>query len=483
MQRATIQRIIGLLLMLFSISTLPPMLVSWLYDDGAIVPFVAAFLIILGTGLLIWLPVRNQRKELRLRDGFVVVVAFWSVLSLFGALPFMLAEHPHLSFTDAVFESVSGFTTTGATVIAAGLDTLPSSIIYHRAQLQWLGGMGIIVLAVAVLPMLGVGGMQLFRAETPGPMKEDKLTPRITETAKGLWYVYLTITVACAMAFWLGGMTAFDAITHSFTTVSLGGYSGHDASFAHFNSALLEWIAIIFMLICGLNFALHFLAWRTLRLSHYRDSEVATFLVVMLGVSLVGGVYLYITSSYTDPWDAWRNATFHVVSVGTTTGFITTGFAQWPGFLPVLVLMVSFVGGCAGSTGGGLKVIRFLLLLKQGLREVKRLVHPNAQIPVKVNNKVIPEQVAQAVWGFFSLYVASFLIIMLVLLATGMDQVSAWSSVATCLNNTGPGLGAVTMHFADVGTVAKWALSFAMLLGRLELFPLLVLLTPAFWRN
>ncbi|MEW5757802.1 MAG: TrkH family potassium uptake protein [Pseudomonadota bacterium] len=483
MQFVAIQHILGLLIAVFSLSMLPPLMVSWLYADGTAQTFIMSFLITLGTGLLFWLPVRKVRRELRLRDGFVIVAAFWTVLSLYGALPFMLAERPHLSFTDAVFESVSGFTTTGATIIASGLDTLPRSIIYHRAQLQWLGGMGIIVLAVAVLPMLGVGGMQLFRAETPGPMKDDKLTPRITETAKSLWYVYLGITVACAIAYFMAGMSAFDALTHSYTTVSLGGFSGHDASFAYFDSPVLECIAIFFMVLCGFNFALHFLAWRSLSLRPYQDSELYTFLVVIGSVSLICAVYLYIIGTYGEPLTALRNATFQVVSVATTTGFLTEGFAHWPAFLPVLVLMVSFVGGCAGSTGGGLKVIRFVLLVKQGLREIKLLVHPNAQIPVMVNKRVIPPRVSQAVWGFFSLYVGSFLILMMVLLATGMDQVSAWSAVATCMNNAGPALGTVTMHFADVTPVAKWALSFAMLIGRLELFPLLVLLTPAFWRR
>ncbi|OGT19078.1 MAG: potassium transporter [Gammaproteobacteria bacterium RBG_16_57_12] len=483
MQRTSIQRIIGILLMIFSLTMLPPVLVSLIYDDGALIAFLTAFAVIYLTGLVIWLPVRGERRELRLRDGFVIVAAFWSVLSLSGALPFMIAEHPHLHFTDAVFESVSGFTTTGATIIASGLDTLPHSIIYHRAQLQWLGGMGIIVLAVAILPMLGVGGMQLFRAETPGPMKDNKLTPRVTETAKALWYVYLAITLACAAAYGAAGMNAFDAITHSYSTVAIGGFSSHDASIGYFNSITIELIAVFFMLLSGMNFALHFLAWRHRSLRPYRDSELYLFLTVMLGGVLIVAVYLYAGNVYAEPLTALRNAMFHVVSVGTTTGFVTTGFAQWPGFLPVLILMISFIGGCAGSTGGGLKVIRFMLLIRQGLREIRRMVHPNAQMPVKVNRKVVPELVVQAVWGFFSLYVGSFLLIFLVLLGTGMDQVSAWSAVASCMNNTGPGLGAVTMHYADASVTAKWALSFAMLLGRLELFPILVLMAPAFWRN
>ncbi len=484
MQLAAIQRILGLLLMLFSITMLPPVLVSLFYSDGFYISFLFGFALTLGTGLLIWLPVRNNRRDLRLRDGFMVVVMFWVVLGSFGSLPFMIGAEPNLSLPDAMFESFSGLTTTGATVIT-GLDTLPKSLLYYRQQLQWLGGMGIIVLAVAILPMLGIGGMQLYRAETPGPMKENKLTPRITETAKALWYIYLGLTVACALAYWAAGMTPFDAIGHSFSTVAIGGFSTHDASMGYFiDQPLIEMIAIVFMLLAGTNFALHFIALRRLSAAPYRhDAEFRTYLTILATVAGITVLYLHMTATFSDLGSAALHGVFQVVSIGTTTGFTTSDYASWPSFLPVMLLFVSFIGGCAGSTGGGMKVIRFLLLFKQGTREIVRLVHPNAVIPIKVGGKPMPERVIEAVWGFFATYVAIFAILLLVLMMTGLDQITAFSAVAATMNNLGPGLGEVALNYASISDVAKWVLIFAMLLGRLEIFTLLVLLTPAFWRN
>lgn len=483
MHLIVIQRVLGILLMLFSTTMLPPLVVSLIYNDGVLYPFLFGFGLALCFGLLLWLPVKSSRVDLRLRDGFVIVVMFWSVLSFFGALPFVLSDQPEMSFTDAIFESVSGLTTTGATVLT-GLDDLPESILFYRQQLQWLGGMGIIVLAVAVLPMLGVGGMQLYRAETPGPMKDTKLLPRVTETAKALWFVYLGLTAVCGIAYWAAGMSAFDAISHSFSTVAIGGFSTHDASIGYFNSPLVEMIAVVFMLISGINFSLHFIAWRSLSLKHYiNDPEVKTYLMVLAAVTVIATAYLYMSGVFSDFSTAFFRGIFHVVSIGTTTGFATTDYYLWPGFLPVLLIFVSFIGGCAGSTGGGMKVIRFLLLFKQGLREITRLIHPNAQIQVKVGSKPLSETVIKAVWGFFSLYVASFSVMMLSLMALGVDQVTAFSAVAACINNLGPGLGEVAAHYGDLGSVEKWILCFAMLLGRLEIFTLLVLLTPAFWRK
>ncbi len=483
MQRSAIQRILGLLLMLFSVAMLPPIGISLLYGDGATAPFLFGFVLTLGVGFVIWLPVKSTRHELRLRDGFFVVVMFWTVLGMVGALPFMLSEQPHMSFTDAVFESLSGLTTTGATVITH-IDDLPHAILFYRQQLQWLGGMGIIVLAVAILPMLGIGGMQLYRAETPGPMKDNKLTPRITETAKALWYIYLGLTVACATAYWFAGMDVFDAVAHSFSTVAIGGFSTHDASMGYFGSPLIEVIAVVFMLMAGLNFALHFLAWRSLNLMPYlRDPEARTYLVVLSIVAAVTVLYLYWTATYNSFGNALHNGIFQAVSIGTTTGFTTAEYHFWPGFLPILLLLVSFIGGCAGSTGGGMKVIRILLLMKQGGREILRLIHPSAQIPVRIGRKVMNDRVVEAVWGFFSLYVACFCLMSVMLAATGLDFVTAFSAVAACMNNLGPGLGEVGFNYASINDVAKWVLCFAMLLGRLEIFTLLVLVTPSFWRS
>jgi trk system potassium uptake protein TrkH len=483
MSAAIIQRILGLLLLVSSVTMLPPLLIALWLGENSREDFGITLLVLLLFGLLIWYPVRNFRQELRVRDGFVVVALFWVVLALAGSLPFLFAEQPQMGFTDAMFEATSGLTTTGATVLT-GIDRLPRSILFYRQELQWLGGMGIIVLAVAVLPMLGIGGMQLYRAETPGPMKDNKLTPRITETAKALWYIYMGLTVCCAVAYWFAGMDLFDAITHSFSTVAIGGFSTHDLSIGYFNSPAIELVAVVFMLLAGVNFSLHFLAWRSVSvLAYFRDSEFRTYITVLGLTAVITVTYLHLNGTFPNIGDALHHGIFQVVSIGTTTGFTTAAYFHWPGFLPVMLLFTSFIGGCAGSTGGGMKVIRFLLLFKQGIREITRLVHPSAQIPVKIGNKAMPERVVESVWGFFATYVGCFTLMMLVLLATGLDQVTAFSAVAACLNNLGPGLGEVGYHYGDINETAKWVLSMAMILGRLEIFTLLVLLSPAFWRR
>lgn len=483
MSSIAVLRILGLLLALFSLTLLPPMALSLLFDDGAAPAFASAFALTLGVGVLCWLPVRHVRRELRLRDGFVIVVMFWTVLSATGSLPFLLAENPRLSVTDAMFESFSGLTTTGATVITR-IDELPRSILYYRQQLQWLGGMGIIVLAVAVLPMLGIGGMQLYRAETPGPIKDNKLTPRIAETAKSLWYIYLGLTVACALAYWVAGMSLFDAVGHAYATVAIGGFSTHDASIGHFNSALIDMIAVVFMFLAAANFALHFIAFRHRSvMGYWRDAEFRFYVLLLSVVIAVTVLGLYLTETYERWQDALVHGLFQAVSIGTTAGFTTAEFYNWPGFIAILLLFSSFVGGCAGSTGGGIKVMRFLLLVKQGMREITRLVHPNATIPVRIGDRTVDSRVVEAVWGFFALYVASFAAMYLALAATGLDLMTAFSAVAACINNLGPGLSDVGAHYADMHDLGKWILCFAMLLGRLEIFTLLVLLTPAFWRR
>ncbi len=482
MRRPAIQRILGLLLMVFSLTMLAPYGVSRWYADGAGEAFLTAFGLILGSGILLWLPVCRVRRELKLRDGFIVVLLFWVGLSLSGAVPLMLAEHPHMRLADAVFESISGLTTTGATVLT-GIDELPRSILFYRQFLQWLGGMGIIVLAVAILPLLGIGGMQLYRAETPGPMKDHKLTPRIAETAKALWYIYLALTILCAGAYWLAGMTPFDAIGHSFSTVGIGGFSTHDASLGYFDSPLIEAIAVVFMTIAGINFALHYAAWHTLTIRAYRgEEELKVYLILLCGLAIISTLYLYFSGTFSGFLNAARFGIFQAVSISTTTGFTTAGYHVWPSFLPVLLLFASFIGGCAGSTGGGLKVIRILLLFKQGMREILRLIHPNAEIPIRVGGAALPDRVVDAVWGFFATYVAIFSFLLLALMATGLDQVTAFSAVAASMNNLGPGLGDVGANYGMISDTAKWLLSLGMLLGRLEIFTLLVILSPSFWR-
>ncbi len=483
MHPAIILRLIGQLLMLFSITLLPPVVIDIFYGEDAGQAFFYSYLTLLAIGFVLWLPVRGKRAELRLRDGFVVVVMFWTVLGIAGSLPFLFYEPLTVTVSDAVFESVSGLTTTGATVFI-GIDELPHSIRFYRQELQWLGGMGIIVLAVAVMPMLGIGGMQLYRAEAPGPVKDSKLTPRIAETAKALWYIYLGLTIACALCYWFAGMDLFDAVCHSFSTVAIGGFSTHDTSIGYFNSAAIEMVAIVFMFLGGINFALHFTGMRAFNIMHYlKDAELRMYAGVLLVVSVSSITYLYLHHDVPEPLTAIRQGLFHAVSIGTTAGFATTDFSAWPTFVPVMLLFASFVGGCAGSTGGGMKAIRVLLLIKQGQREMMRLIHPSAQVVVKLGRQPVNNAVIDAVWGFFAAYVACFVIMMLLLMLDGHDQITAFSAVAATINNLGPGLGEVSANYAGIDNFSKWLLCFSMLLGRLEIFTLLVMFMPAFWRK
>ena len=482
MHFSIIFKILGLLLMLFSLTLFPPLLISILFKDQNHAAFSIAFVITFITGLAAWYPTHNDRDDLRTRDGFLVTALFWSVLGLFGSLPFIFSNQLELSFTDAVFESLSGLTTTGATVIT-GLDDLPRSILYYRQQLQWLGGIGIIVIAVAILPMLGIGGMQLYRAEAPGPVKDNKLTPRITETAKALFLIYVSLTVSCTLAYWWAGMSFFDAICHAYSTVAIGGFSTHDASIGYFDSELIMWICTFFMAVSGINFALHFFSLSSRSIKHYfLDPEFQLYATAIAFGSLITVAMLYGFGVYGFK-DSISHGVFELVSMLTTTGFTTADFSSWPNLLPFMLLYFAFMGGCAGSTAGGFKVIRVLLIIKQGLREIHRLIHPNAVILVKVGNTVVPDRVIDAVWGFFSVYVFAFLIMFLILLGTGMDVITAFFAVGACINNLGPGLGEVAAHYGNINDPSKWVLCFAMLLGRLEVFTLLVLLSPTFWRR
>ncbi|MBX2835704.1 MAG: TrkH family potassium uptake protein [Gammaproteobacteria bacterium] len=492
MQVKVAQRVLGILLSLFSMTMLPPIVVGMIYKDGAIVPFVAALVATLVTGLLLFWPVRNDRSSPRLRDGFVIVVMFWCVLGIFGGLPFYFYKPLGLTVIASIFESMSGLTTTGATLIV-GLDELPHSILFYRQQTQWLGGMGIIVLAIAVLPMLQIGGLNLYKAETPG-LSKDKLTPRIASTAKALWYIYMGLTISCALAYMAAGMNTFDAIAHSFSTVAIGGFSTHDASIGYFNSSAVEMVAVVFMLISGVNFGLHFMVFRNVNFKrslslksfsfrHYqKDEELRAYAILLCLLTLLTCGYLYFTSTSTFK-DSLIDGLFHVVSIGTTTGFTSAEYFNWPGFLPVLLLFASFVGGCSGSTGGGMKVIRVLLLFKQGQRELRRLLHPNAMYLVKVGERPISKRLIDLVWGFFATYLLLLAIMLLLLMAAGLNQETAFSAVVACLNNLGPGLGDVAANYSTLSDFSLVVLSFAMLFGRLEIFTLLILFTPAFWRK
>ena len=483
MKNATVQKIVGFLIAGASLMMIPPALVSWLYDDGTVSIFFVSAVILLITGMAIFLPVRHIHQELRLRDGFLIVAASWLALALVGALPFLLLQQPEISYVDAVFESMSGLTTTGATILT-NLDELPRGVLYYRQQLQWLGGLGIVVLAVAILPMLRIGGMQLYRAETPGPMKDSKLTPRITETAKALWLIYLGITVLCVLAYWLGGMSLFDAVGHAFSTVAIGGMSTHDAGFAWFDSPTLEVLATIFMVVAGINFAIHFTSWKHASAQPYlHDPELKVYASLLLGFAIMVTIALYLNGTYSTIAESARYASFQVVSVMTTTGFTTADFSIWPGFIPIMLICIAFIGGCAGSTCGGMKVIRVMLLYRQAIREILRLIHPHAVIPVKIGGRKTSATVMDAVWGFFFLYVASFVMITIALNGVGVDPVTAYAAAAACITNLGPGLGDVSANYASLNSTAKVILSFAMLMGRLEIFTLLGLFTPAFWRD
>lgn len=483
MQFKNIIRILGLLVALLSVTMLPPAFVSMIYRDGGGVAFLMSFVICLVAGLLAWYPNRNEKGDLRAREGFLIVVLFWTVLASFSAFPLLLLERPSLTVADAFFESFSGLTTTGATILTH-IEGLPHAMLWYRQQLQWLGGMGIIVLAVAVLPMLGIGGMQLYRAETPGPVKDSKMTPRIADTAKHLWYIYLSLTVACSISYWAAGMSVFDAISHAFSTIAIGGFSTHDLSMGYFDSPLINFVCVFFLLIAGVNFALHFtvLHSKSLR-AYFYDPEFKVFIAIQLVLTLICFSVLMSVGVYQNGFDALDQALFQAVSISTTAGFATTSFADWPTLLPILLIFSSFIGGCAGSTGGGMKVVRVVLLYLQGLRELNKLVHPKAIFTIKLGHKALPNRVVEAIWGFFSAYAAVFVICMLALLAAGVDDITAFTAVAACLNNLGPGLGDVAANFSSLSDFSKWVLISAMLFGRLEIFTLLVLFTPAFWRS
>jgi trk system potassium uptake protein len=477
-----IQRILGALVGISSILMLPPLAFALYHRDGAEQAFLSSFGLMVVAGFVMWWPARRARYELRIRDGFLVTAVCWILIGFIGALPFWLGP-PHLDLPRAVFESVSGITTTGATVMTA-IDALPISVKFYRQMLNFVGGMGIIVLAVAILPMLKVGGMQLMGAEKSGASKDNKLTPRIAETAKTLWFIYLALTASCALAYWMAGMDLFDAVGHSFSTVATAGFSTHDASIGHYDSPLIEAVAVTFMLVGAVNFAMHFHAWRYATSAHYyRDTELKVMLGIAFVVAMLVGVGLWLAEVYADAFTGFRHAVFHTVSHLTTTGYGTASYYAWPAHLAFMMLLVAFVGGCAGSTAGGLKVIRIIVLVKQGMLEMLRLIHPKAQLSLKVGRATVPILVSSAVLAYFTLFIVCLALFTLTIAAFGHDLVSATSAAASCLLNLGPALGLAGPHYNDFSDGALWVLSFAMLLGRLELFTLLVLLTPAFWRS
>ena len=480
---APVYRALGMIIMLFALTMLAPLILSYVVDDGAQAVYDESFALTLLSGAFLWYRYRHCKRELNIRDGFLMVVLVWTVLPAFAAIPLIL--HLGISHTDAYFETVSGLTTTGSTVLS-NLDTLPMSINLWRHELVWIGGMGLIVLAIAILPLLGIGGRQMFKAETPGPMKDAKMTPRIAETAKGLWLVYLSVSVACILGFRLAGMSWFDAVCHAFSTMGLGGFSTHDASFGFFDSPAIEAVAIVFMLIAGMNFGTLFLAvsGRSLR-PYLSDPEAGWFIGVTLLSILVIALYIWKDGIYADMDTALRHTAFNLVSIATTTGYASVDYALWPIFAPLWMLFLSSFATSAGSTGGGIKMMRALLLYKQVYRELLRAMHPNAVYNVRIGGQVAPQPILFAVLAFAFMYMVSVVSLTLIMSFTGLDIISAFTAVVASINNTGPGLGVVgpSTTYEVLEDFQTWICIFAMLLGRLEIFTLLVVLTPAFWRK
>ncbi len=476
--------LVGRMVVLFALLLLVPLAFAVGRHDAAEQAFITATVVTAVAGLLMSAATRRFRRELQPRDGFVLVGMTWLVLPAFGALPLVLAV-PGLSITNAYFEAMSAFTATGATALS-GLDTLPLSVNVWRCFMQWVGGLGIIVLAVAILPLLGVGGSQLFKAEFSGPLKDQKLTPRIADTARVLWGTYFGLSLACFLAYRAGGMSWTDAFLHMCSTVSLGGFSNYDASFGHFQSPLLEMIAVVFMMLAGISLLSYFAVWRARSAAPLlRNPEVVAFYAAIGGAIVLIAGYLLWHDAYAEPWQAVRHTVFHVVSVATTTGYASTDYAAWPLFAPLLMILLGCFATCAGSTGGGIKMIRMLLLLKQARRELVRIVHPSVVNPVTLGSSAVSDRVMQAVIAYMMIYGASLVGLTMLLLFSGLDVVTAFTAVIACVNNIGPGLGDVgpAVNYGGLTDFQTWVCTFAMLLGRLELLSVLVLFTPQFWRR
>lgn len=476
----SVQRVASQLLMAFSFIMLLPIVVNFIYSEDSYQAFLYAFIITFLVGFSGWITSRKHRPKLYIKEAFLMIVVAWILISGFGALPFYLLDFPQMSLIDAVFESTAGLTTTGATIMTH-LDDLPHAVLFYRHLLQWFGGLGIILIAVTITPILGIGGMQLYRTEMLSANMSGNTLPRVRDMARILWLIYLIFTVVCALSYWLAGMSAFDAICHSFSTVSIGGFSTHDASFGYFTDrpAVLA-VAMLFMLLSAMSFSLHFFVWRRRSLSMYWKNPEWKVFVSLIAVMISLTVIITAINGFEDEI---MSSVFYAISMTTTSGFVAGSPSEWPVVVPMLLLFASFVGGCAGSTAGGMKAIRFWMLLKQGGREIGQLIHPNSIVPLKIGNKVLDNKTVQSVWGFFSAYIGSLILVTLALMLTGLDQESAFSAATATINNLGPGLGSVTENYTVVSTSAKWILSFSMLLGRLEIFALVIVLSPMFWRK
>ena len=474
MNLKSIVNLFSILVLFFSLSYIFPIIISLIFDDGATELFIYTLLGVGLIGLVGLLATRKVDNELSQKDGFVIIVLFWVVLCFAGSIPFYLSG---MNAIDSIFESMSGITTTGATVIS-NLDTLPESLLFYRQLLQWMGGMGLIVLAIAVMPLLGIGGGQIYKTEIPGAMGEQKLTPRIKETAQVLWLIYLGLTVLCAILYYLGGMGSFDAVSHAMSTVAIGGFSTHNDSIGHFNSIAIETICIVFMLLSAFSFTLHYFAvFKKKPLKYFYDPEIRFFMSILAIIFIICAMI----SNINNYGPNLRELAFHSVSMLTTTGFSISNSSEWPFSISFILLIGAFIGACAGSVGGGVKSWRVLIMINHAHKNLMRIIHPNSVISLKIGTKNVNDEVATSVWGFFSIYIISFIILLLFVLITGVDFESAFSAVGACLNNLGPGLGIVSENYANINSASKGILAFAMLLGRLEIFTLLVILTPMFW--
>ena len=475
MNLKAIINLFSILVLLFSLSYVFPIVVSLVFNDNSLHLFLPTFIFVGALGFIGFFFTKGVKRDLSAKDGFVIIVMFWLVLSLAGSIPFYLSG---MSPIDSFFESMSGITTTGATVIS-NIETLPESLKFYRQLLQWMGGMGLIVLAIAVMPLLGIGGGQLFKTDIPGAMGEQRLTPRIQETAKALWSIYFGLTILCAILYAIAGMSFFDAVSHAMSTVSIGGFSTYSNSIGHFNNLTIEIICMVFMLLSAMSFALHYFSiYKSKSLKYFYDPELKFFVSILLIIFILA-LSINILSGQSNL--SLRELAFHTVSTVTTTGFGVSDTSTWSFSISFLLLIGAFVGACSGSVGGGVKSWRVMIMLNHAYSNIVKMIHPNSVVALKVGTKSVDDNVATSVWGFFSIYVISFVILLLAVLISGLDLETAFSSVGACLNNLGPGLGMVSDNYSEINSFAKGVLAFSMLLGRLEIFTLLIILTPMFW--
>jgi len=474
--------LIGILNLFLGLSMLAPLGISLIYHDGSTIPILNSFIITCAIGTIMYFISKTKNSvSLSQREGMAIVTFGWISAALFGSLPFLLSGSID-NMTDAYFESISGFTTTGATILP-NIESLPEGILFWRSMIQWFGGMGIIVLSIAILPFFGIGGMQLYRAEIPSPVV-DKLQPRISETAKSLWKIYFSITLLEVSLLWVGGMSLFDSINHAFCTMPTGGFSTQNASIAQYNSTYFDSIVIIFMILAGINFSLHFRFLKGELKVFGDDPECRVFVLTLVILISIVAFNIYQTV-YNTIGQAIRYASFQVVSIITTTGFVTADYTKWPPLSQIIILLCMFVGAMAGSTGGAIKVMRIILIIKHGYQEIFRLVHPHAVRSIKLGGKPIPLDILNSVRGFFILYLSVFIVAVIIMSSLGLDIFSSFASVAATLGNVGPGFGVVgpVQNYLSVADLGKWVLSFCMLTGRLEIYTVIILLAPAYWRK